>query len=61
MQVFQNGALVTEAGVISDGLLIAAEGRIRYAGPRAGAEIPAGAEIVDAGRLLLPPGYRGPQ
>lgn len=52
---FLNGSLITDSGVIPDGMLIVENNRIDYAGPRR--EIPAGAEIVDAGGLFLSPGF----
>jgi len=57
MEVFHNGALITDSGVIPDGLLMANGGRIEYAGPRRDDLIPPGAEHIDAGGLFLSPGF----
>jgi N-acetylglucosamine-6-phosphate deacetylase len=54
---FLNGVLVTDAGPIPDGLLVARGGRIEYAGRRRDELIPPGAERVDAGGLYVSPGF----
>lgn len=44
-----------DAPEIADGLLVVTDGRIAYAGPAVGGEIPAGATVVDAsGRWIMP-------
>jgi N-acetylglucosamine-6-phosphate deacetylase len=56
-QVFLNGKLITETGVIADGMVTARDGRIDYAGPRADSLIPENAARVDAGGLFISPGF----
>ena len=55
MKVFLNGSVITDSGVISDGMVVVRGDRIEYVGPRR--EVPAGAEIVDASGLFLSPGF----
>jgi N-acetylglucosamine-6-phosphate deacetylase len=56
-QVFLNGAVITDQGVIPDGMLVASEGRLQYVGPRRDAGIPPKAERIDAGGQYLSPGF----
>jgi N-acetylglucosamine-6-phosphate deacetylase len=55
LQVFYNGTLITDSGEIRDGMVIAREGWIEYSGPRL--EIPAGADLIDAGGGYISPGF----
>ncbi|HWR52315.1 MAG TPA: N-acetylglucosamine-6-phosphate deacetylase [Bryobacteraceae bacterium] len=52
-----NGILVSETGLVKDGLLVAREGRIAYAGARRDELIPPGAERIDAGGKYIAPGF----
>ncbi len=54
-QVFRNGRVVTDSAVIPDGMVVAREGRIEYAG--IWREPPADAEMVDAKGLYIGPGF----
>ncbi|MEK7407320.1 MAG: N-acetylglucosamine-6-phosphate deacetylase [Acidobacteriota bacterium] len=56
-QVFYNGTLITDSGLLPDGMITACDGRIEYAGPRRDEHIPADAERIDAGGLYLSPGF----
>ena len=56
-QVFLNGTLVTDSGEIPNGLLIARDGRIEYAGRRDGVELPPQAERIDADGRYIAPGF----
>lgn len=56
-QVFFNGTVITESGLIPDGMITVRDGRIEYAGPRRDERIPPGAERIDAGGLYLSPGF----
>ncbi len=55
LKAFLNASVITDSGVIGDGMVLVRGDRIDYAGPRR--EVPAGAEIVDAGGLFLAPGF----
>ena len=55
MKAFVNARLITDSGVIPDGMVVVREDRIEYAGGRR--EVPEGAEIIDAGGLYLSPGF----
>jgi N-acetylglucosamine-6-phosphate deacetylase len=55
MKAFVNARLITDSGVISDGMVVVHGDRIDYAGPRR--EIPEGTEVIDAGGLYLTPGF----
>ncbi|HYM13530.1 MAG TPA: N-acetylglucosamine-6-phosphate deacetylase [Bryobacterales bacterium] len=56
-QVFLHGTLITDAGLVADGAVIARGGRIESAGPRSNTQIPPGAEIHDAAGLYISPGF----
>ena len=56
-QAFYNGSIITDSGLIRDGLLLARDGRIVYAGPRRNDLIPDHAVRIDAGGLYLSPGF----
>jgi N-acetylglucosamine-6-phosphate deacetylase len=56
LQVFFNGKVITDSDVIVDGIVVAKGGRIESAGPRQG-ELPAGAELIDAGGHYISPGF----
>src|SRR5271167_2746720 len=55
LKVFLNANVITDSGVIPDGMVVVRGDRIEYAGPRC--EVPAGAEIVDTGGRFLAPGF----
>ncbi len=55
LKVFLNAGVITDSGVIADGMVVVCGDRIQYAGERS--EIPAGAQIVDVGGLFLAPGF----
>lgn len=52
-----NGKVIGETGVVSDGLVVARNGRIEYAGTRRDELIPPDAERVDAGGQYISPGF----
>jgi N-acetylglucosamine-6-phosphate deacetylase len=55
MKAFLNAKLITDSGVMPDGMVVVREDRIDYAGPRR--QVPEGAEVIDAGGLYLAPGF----
>src|SRR5579864_3264733 len=55
MKAFVNARLITDSGVVPDGMVVVREDRIDYAGARR--EIPQGGEVIDAGGLYLSPGF----
>ena len=55
--VFWNGSVITDRGVIADGMVTAREGRLEYVGPRRDEWMPPDAERVDAGGLYISPGF----
>src|ERR1700736_4273676 len=55
MKVFLNAKLITDSGVIPDGMVVVHEDHIDYAGPRR--EVPGGADVIDAGGLYIAPGF----
>src|SRR5579864_669648 len=55
MKAFVNARLITDSGVVPDGMVVVREDRIDYAGARR--EVPDGAEVKDAGGLYLSPGF----
>ncbi len=56
-QVFHNGTLLTDSGPIRNGMLVARDGRIEYAGAHDPNLIPPGSEFIDAGGLYISPGF----
>lgn len=56
-QVFFNGKVITDSGVIADGMVAARDGRIAYVGPRRDEEAPPGAERIDAAGGYISPGF----
>ncbi len=54
---FLNGDLITDTGIVRDGLVVARGGRVEHAGPRRDELVPPGAETVDAGGLYISPGF----
>lgn len=56
-RAFFNGILITESGVIPDGMILTGNGRIVYAGRRSNDLIPEDAARIDAGGLYLSPGF----
>jgi N-acetylglucosamine-6-phosphate deacetylase len=55
MKAFLNGTIISDSGVIPDGMVLVQGDRIDYVGPRR--EIPAGAEVIDARGLYISPGF----
>ena len=55
MKAFLNGTIVTDSGVIPDGMVLVQGDRIDYVGARR--EVPAGAEVIDARGLYIAPGF----
>jgi N-acetylglucosamine-6-phosphate deacetylase len=55
MKAFLNAKLITDSGVMPDGMVVVSEDRIDYAGPRR--QVPDGAEVIDADGLYLAPGF----
>lgn len=55
MKAFVNAKLITDSGVVSDGMVIVHGDRIDYAGPRR--EVPERAEVIDASGQYLAPGF----
>ena len=55
MKAFVNAKLITDSGVIPDGMVVVRGDRIDSAGPRR--EVPDGADVIDAGGLYLAPGF----
>jgi N-acetylglucosamine-6-phosphate deacetylase len=55
MKAFVNAKLITDSGVVPDGMVIVHGDRIDYAGPRG--EVPESADVIDAGGLYLAPGF----
>ncbi|MGH9720084.1 MAG: N-acetylglucosamine-6-phosphate deacetylase [Bryobacteraceae bacterium] len=56
-QVFENGKLIQDTGVVSPGMLVANNGRIEYAGRFDAAQAPPEAERIDARGLYIAPGF----
>jgi N-acetylglucosamine-6-phosphate deacetylase len=57
MKVFLNANILTDKGVMADGMLAMRGERIDYVGERRNDRVPPGAEIVDVGGLFLSPGF----
>ncbi len=57
IQVFHNGSILTDSGVIARGMLIVHGGRIQHVGAYDAGLIPADAERIDAGGLYIAPGF----
>jgi N-acetylglucosamine-6-phosphate deacetylase len=55
MKAFVNARLITDSGVVPDGMVVVRGDRIDYAGGRR--EVPEGTEVIDAGGLYLSPGF----
>jgi len=55
MKAFVNAKLITDSGVVPDGMVIVHGDRIDYAGPRG--EVPERAEVIDASGQYLAPGF----
>jgi N-acetylglucosamine-6-phosphate deacetylase len=55
MKAFLNGTVITDSGVIPDGMVLVNDGRIDSVGPRR--DVPAGAEVIDARGLYISPGF----
>jgi len=55
MKAFLNANIITDSGVIADGMVLVRGDRIDYAGPRR--DVPPSAEIVDVADQLLAPGF----
>jgi N-acetylglucosamine-6-phosphate deacetylase len=57
MKYFQDAGLITPWGCIEHGALLAGDGKIRLLGAMEAVPCPQGAEKIDAGGLLLAPGF----
>jgi N-acetylglucosamine-6-phosphate deacetylase len=57
MKVFLNANIITDKGVMADGMLSMRGERIDYVGERRNDRVPPGAEIIDVGGLFLAPGF----
>jgi N-acetylglucosamine-6-phosphate deacetylase len=55
MKAFVNAKLITDSGVVPDGMVIVHGDRIDYAGPRG--EVPERADVIDASGQYLAPGF----
>jgi N-acetylglucosamine-6-phosphate deacetylase len=55
MKAFVNARIITDSGVVPDGMVVVRGDCIDYAGARR--EVPEGTEIIDAGGLYLSPGF----
>jgi len=55
MRAFLNGTVITDSGVIPNGMVLACGDRIDYVGARR--EVPTGAELIDARGLYISPGF----
>lgn len=55
MLAFRNANIITDSGVLADGMVVVQGDRIDYAGPRR--EVPQAAEIVDVAGRFLAPGF----
>jgi N-acetylglucosamine-6-phosphate deacetylase len=56
-RVFCHGSLITDSGIVPDGMVVARDGHIAYAGPYDPAEVPPDAERIDAAGLYISPGF----
>jgi N-acetylglucosamine-6-phosphate deacetylase len=56
-RVFTNGTLITDTGLVPDGMVVEWGGRIEYAGPRTGVPVPPEAEKIDAAGQYISPGF----
>ncbi len=57
MQVFYNGTVATDSGLIPNGMVVVRDGKIEQVAPYSPALIPADAERIDAGGLYIAPGF----
>ena len=57
MKIFIHANIITDTGVIPDGMLVVRGDRIDYAGPHRGDLIKADAEPIDVGGRFLAPGF----
>ena len=55
MKAFVNGTVITDSGVIPDGMVLVQGDRIDYVGTLR--EVPAGADVIDARGLYVSPGF----
>jgi N-acetylglucosamine-6-phosphate deacetylase len=56
-QVFLGGTVVTDSGLVADGMVAVREGRIESAGPRRPDLVPPGAETIDARGQYISSGF----
>ena len=56
-EVFINGALILDNGIVPDGMVLAADRRIVYAGPRRDDLIPETAARIEAAGCYIAPGF----
>src|SRR6266704_844546 len=57
IQIFHNGTIVTDSGIIPNGMLVVRAGRIEQVGRYTPGLIPPAAERIDAGGLYIAPGF----
>src|SRR2546422_409874 len=57
IQIFHNGTIVTDSGIIPGGMLVVRAGRIEQVGAYDPGLIPPEAERIDAGGLYIAPGF----
>src|SRR5215471_5974990 len=57
MEVFYNGTVITDSGLIPNGMVITGGGRIEHVGPYDASAVPTNAERIDAGGLYIAPGF----
>lgn len=56
-QIFHNGHLITDSGVVREGMVLVRNGRIDYAGAFDHKRMPPVAEYIDANGLYISPGF----
>ena len=57
VSVIQNAKVVLEGGIIFDGVIVVADGKIAAVGKRGVVEIPTGAKVIDAKGAYVGPGF----
>ena len=57
VSVIKNAKVVLERGIIFDGVIVVADGRIAAFGKSAEVEIPTGAKVIDAKGAYVGPGF----
>ena len=56
-QVFLHGSVLTDSGVLTDGMVVAVDGRIDHVGPYLPGLVPPHAERIDAAGQYISPGF----